>query len=124
MEIGPIFRALTRNKARFLLVSLEMALTLAIALNCINLIQDMRRQMNRATGLDEDNIIVAQSLPFAPDFKEEGYLENSRKVDLELLRGLPGVRLTLCTAAQKGRPACRGRAIGAAGQDCLDCSWH
>jgi putative ABC transport system permease protein len=91
MEIGPILRALLRNKIRFLLISLEVALTLAIALNCINMMQNMRWQMSRPTGLDEDKIIIARSMPFSPDFKDEGYLDNSRKADLELLRGLPGV---------------------------------
>jgi putative ABC transport system permease protein len=91
MEIGPILRALIRNKIRFLLISLEVALTLAIVLNCINMMQDMRWQMNRPTGLDEDNIIVARSMPFSPDFKEDGYFDNCRKADLEMLRGLPGV---------------------------------
>ena len=91
MEIGPILRALFRNKIRFLLVSLEVALTLAIVLNCINMMQDMRWQMNRPTGLDEENIIIARSTPFAPEFKEDGYFNNIRESDLSMLRGLPGV---------------------------------
>jgi hypothetical protein len=33
MELGPIFRALFRNKTRVFLVALEVALTLAIVVN-------------------------------------------------------------------------------------------
>ncbi|MFQ5741951.1 MAG: hypothetical protein ACE5JX_23405 [Acidobacteriota bacterium] len=32
------------------------------------------------------------SRPFSADFREEGYRDNSREADLELLRTLPGVR--------------------------------
>ena len=36
MEFGPIFRALLHNKARFWLIAVEVALTLAIVANCVN----------------------------------------------------------------------------------------
>ena len=48
--------------------------------------------MSRPTGMDEENIIVILSQPFAEDFREEGYLDNARKADLELLRATPGIR--------------------------------
>ena len=92
MEIGPIVRALTRNKTRCILIGIEVALTLAIVLNCINMMLKTKSDMDRVTGIDEKNIIAVRSQPFAPDFKEEAYLENSRKADLLLLRSLPGVR--------------------------------
>ncbi len=92
MELGPIFKALSRNKTRFVLISLEVSLTLAIVVNCINMVLDLRHQMNRPTGLDEAGIIAVTSHPFAEDFKEDGYFENARKADLKLLRSLPGVR--------------------------------
>lgn len=92
MELGPIFRTLLRNKTRLILISIEVALTLAIVVNCVNMMQDMQWQMDRPTGLDESNIIVVRSLPFSDDFQDEEYLENSRKADVELLKALPGVR--------------------------------
>ncbi|UCF38940.1 MAG: FtsX-like permease family protein [Acidobacteriota bacterium] len=91
MELGPIAKTLIRNKIRFLLIGLEVSLTLAIVLNCINMMQDLQWQIDRPTGLDEEGIIVVRSRPFSQDFREEGYLENSRKADLELMRNLPGV---------------------------------
>ncbi len=91
MEFGPILRTLLRNKTRFILIAIEVALTLAIAVNCVNMMQDMQRQMDEPTGIDEANIIVVRSLPFSEDFKNDEYLDNSRKADVRLLNALPGV---------------------------------
>ena len=92
MEIGPILRALARNKTRFVLIAIEVALTLAIVINCVNMMLKIRHDLNRPTGIDENNIVVVRSQPFAPDFKEEAYLDNARKADVALLSSLPGVR--------------------------------
>lgn len=92
MEIGPIIKALFRSKTRFLLIGLEVALTLAIVVNCVNMMLDIQNTINSPTGLDEAGIIVVRSQPFAEEFKEEGYFENARKADLDLLRSLPGVK--------------------------------
>ncbi len=92
MEIGPIIKALFRSKTRFLLISLEVALTLAIVVNCVNMMLDIRHTIDSPTGLDEAGIIVIRSQPFAEDFKEDGYFDNARKADLDLLRSLPGIR--------------------------------
>ena len=92
MELGPILRALLRNKTRFILISLEVALTLGIVVNCINMMRDLTAKMARPTGLAEGEILVVRSSLFAPEFSEEGYRQNSRKADLALLRALPGVK--------------------------------
>ncbi len=92
MEFGPIFRALLRNKTRFVLISLEVALTLGIIVNCINMMQDLRAKMYRPTGIAEAEIVVIRSSLFAPEFREEGYRDNARKADLALLRALPGAK--------------------------------
>lgn len=92
MELGPIVKALFRSKTRFLLISLEVALTLAIVVNCVNMVQDVRHRMARDTGLDEAGLFVVTSQPFAEEFKEDGYFKNSREADLRLLRELAGVR--------------------------------
>jgi putative ABC transport system permease protein len=47
MEIGPIFRSLIHHKTRFWLITFEIALTLAIVANCINMILDQRSSMLR-----------------------------------------------------------------------------
>lgn len=91
MEFGPILRTLLRNKTRFMLITIEVALTLAIAVNCVNMMQDMQRQMDEPTGIDVSNIIVVRSLPFSEDFRDEEYLKNCQRADAELIRALPGV---------------------------------
>ena len=55
MEIGPIFRSLIHHKSRFWLITVEIALTLAIVANCLNMILDQRSRVVRPTGLDEEN---------------------------------------------------------------------
>jgi putative ABC transport system permease protein len=91
MELGPILKTLLRNKVRYTLIGAEVAMTLAVGVNCINMMQDLRWQMDRPTGLDEAGIIVVTIQPFDPDFREKGYLDECRRSDLELLRALPGV---------------------------------
>jgi len=92
MEFGPILRSMGRNKVRYGLIVAEVALTLAIVVNCVNMIGDARREMARPSGFDDDNIISVRSTPFSPAFKEQGYSDNSRNADLETLRRIPGVR--------------------------------
>ena len=45
MPIGPIFRAMTHNRTRVVLIILEIAVTLAIVTNCVNMIVDERSKM-------------------------------------------------------------------------------
>src|SRR5688572_27546141 len=91
MEIGPIIRALGRNKTRFGLIALEIALTLAIVTNCVTMILYARKKMVRLSGFDDSNIVTLRSTPFDPAFREDGYLDNSVRADLEALRSMPGV---------------------------------
>jgi putative ABC transport system permease protein len=91
MELGPIVRALRRNKTRFGLIAFEIALTLAIVTNCVTMILEARTKMARKSGFDDANIVSLRSVPFEPAFKEDGYLDNSLKEDLAKLRAMPGV---------------------------------
>ena len=51
LELGPILRSMRRNKVRFGLIVLEIALTLAIVANCVTMIVDARKQDGAALGL-------------------------------------------------------------------------
>src|SRR6266581_3314859 len=44
MEFGPILRSMRRSKVRYGLIVAEVALTLAIVANCVNMIRDSLRQ--------------------------------------------------------------------------------
>jgi putative ABC transport system permease protein len=99
MEIGPIFRALTHQKSRFWLITLEIALTLAIVANCLNMIAHERSKMQRPTGVDEEHLLAVTSEPFAPEFEDDDYVQASYDEDLRALRALPGVRAATGTSA-------------------------
>jgi putative ABC transport system permease protein len=92
MEMGPIVRALRRNKVRAGLIVAEIALTLAIVTNCVAMIVDARGKMTRASGFDDDNIVSVRSAPFDTAFKEDGFVDNALAGDLAALRALPGVK--------------------------------
>jgi putative ABC transport system permease protein len=92
MELGPICRALFHSKSRVILVVIEVALTLAVAVNCVVMIADQRKKIVRPTGIDEENLLVVKSEPFDPAFKDRAYLRHAIEEDLRTLRALPGVR--------------------------------
>ena len=92
MELGPIFRAMTRHRARFLLIALEVALTLAIVANSVSLILDARAEMTRPSGFDEDNLIYAVSTAFADELQDPARASQLLDEDMRTLAALPGVR--------------------------------
>ena len=87
MEIRPILSAMMRNKTGAILIALQIALTLAIVCNAVFIIHDRITQMARPSGMDEENIFVANLSAYKPDYNADSAI----KTDLALLRGLPGV---------------------------------
>jgi putative ABC transport system permease protein len=87
MEIGPIWRAMMRNKTGAILIALQIAVTMAIMVNAISIIQERGRMMARPSGIDEHNIFTIASVGFAETFNERATIEE----DLATLRALPGV---------------------------------
>ncbi len=98
MELGPILRAIRRNKARFGLIAVEVALTLAVVVNCLALIADARKKMARPSGFDDDNILQVESTPFDEAFREQGYRQQAARSDIDALRAMPGVRAATNTS--------------------------
>jgi len=92
VEFGPILRAIRRNKVRYGLIMAEIALTLAIVVNCVNMIREARREMAIDSGFDDANILSVRSTPFDETFREAGYRDNEVRRDLEALRAIPGVK--------------------------------
>jgi putative ABC transport system permease protein len=87
MEIGPIWRAMLRNKTGAILIALQIAVTMAIMVNAISIMQERGRMMARPSGIDEHNIFSISSIGFAEDFNERVTIEE----DLAALRAMPGV---------------------------------
>jgi len=87
LETGLIIRALLRNKMGALLIALQIALTMTIMVNAIFMIQDRQVQMNRASGLDEQNTFYLTNTVFGQDYN----LQAQMQVDLDAIRKTPGV---------------------------------
>ncbi len=88
MEFGPIWRALMRQKSSYILIALQIAVTMALMVNAIAIIQERSRLMKRPTGVDEDNVFYLNSVSFDPDIDHEALIIE----DLDAIRNFPGVR--------------------------------
>jgi putative ABC transport system permease protein len=91
-NIGPIIRAMNHNRTRVVLVVLEIALTLAIVTNCINVILSERAQMRQKSGFDDDNIVRLNIRPFDAQFKDAAFIDNVIDQDVRTIQSVPGVQ--------------------------------
>lgn len=87
METGPIWRAMLRNKTSYLLIAIQIAVTMAIMVNAISIIQERSRMMARPSGVDEDNIFYLSNISFAENFDSRSAADE----DLRKIRSTPGV---------------------------------
>ncbi len=87
MEFGPIWRAMMRNKSGYVLIALQIAVTMAIMVNAIAIMQERSSLMARPSGLDEANTFAFVSVGFAPEMNNKTLIDE----DLDTLRSLPGV---------------------------------
>ncbi len=97
MTLHPIFAALRKHKAGVVLIALQIALTLAIVCNALFIIGQRIQNVNRPTGLIEDNLfLISQQWVGAPDADKPAgaeQLDAMMKEDLAALRNMPdGVR--------------------------------
>ncbi|HXH39824.1 MAG TPA: FtsX-like permease family protein [Thermoanaerobaculia bacterium] len=91
MEFGPIIRSLNRNRIRFLLIVIQIAITLAVVTNAITMIRTANENMNKKSGFDDDNIVWVRTRPFSPAFKDLPYRISVINADLRAIQGIPGV---------------------------------
>jgi putative ABC transport system permease protein len=87
MEIGPIWRTILRNKSSYVLIALQIAVTMALMVNAIAIIQERTRLMGRPTGIDEDNIFTFNSTGFDPNMDFQALVAE----DLDAIRNHPGI---------------------------------
>jgi putative ABC transport system permease protein len=88
MEFGPIWRAMMRSKGGYILIALQIAVTMAIMVNAIAIMQERGSRMARPSGLDEANTFAFVSVGFVPDMNNQALINE----DLDTLRNLPGVK--------------------------------
>lgn len=92
MNIGPIIRAMKHNRTRVILIVLEIALTLAIVTNCVNIILAERAKMSEPSGFDDENILWFRAKPFAPEYQETAFIDNIIDADVRSIAAIPGVK--------------------------------
>jgi putative ABC transport system permease protein len=83
----PILSALLRNRTGAVLVSLQIAIALAVLVNAVYIVQQRIELMSRPTAIDDANIFVVSSTGFTRDFDALA----SMREDLAYLHGVPGV---------------------------------
>ncbi|HET9818667.1 MAG TPA: FtsX-like permease family protein [Rhodanobacteraceae bacterium] len=96
MKLHPILAALKKHKAGVTLITLQIALTLAIVVNAVFIIGQRIDRINRPSGLDENNLfVVTQGWVGAPSGDDEGGVEKldaMQQADVATLRNLPDVQ--------------------------------
>lgn len=87
MDIKPILSSLRRSPTGALLVALQIALALAIAVNSMYIIVQRMELLNRDHGVDVEHSFVVSWVPIAGKFAGEPAMRE----DLQVLGSLPGV---------------------------------
>ena len=87
MHFRPILSALLRNKTGAVLVVLQIAITMAVIVNALFIINERLEKMNRDPGFDVANMITFQSWGFAEDYDHE----TAVRQDVDFISSLPGV---------------------------------
>jgi putative ABC transport system permease protein len=87
MAIGPIWRASLRNKTGPVLIAIQIALTLAVLVNSVFIIQQRIEKINRPTGMDIENIFTVFSSGIGEDFDGQANAD----LDVAAIAAIPGV---------------------------------
>ncbi|HEX7326547.1 MAG TPA: FtsX-like permease family protein [Rhodanobacteraceae bacterium] len=96
MTLPPILAALRKHKSGVVLITLQIALTLAVVCNAVFIIARRVERVQRPTGMDEHNLfLIQQQFVNAPSgdtvaARDKRYAMVSG--DLQILRGLPDVQ--------------------------------
>jgi putative ABC transport system permease protein len=95
MDIRPILSSLRRSPTGAILVALQVALALAVALNSLYIVVQRIELITRDPGLDLANTFVMGWMPLGDKFGGEAAMRE----DLQILRSLPGVVAATVTNA-------------------------
>jgi len=87
MGFGPMISSLMRSKTGPMLVALQIAVTLAIVINSLYIVLQRVEKINRNTGMDVENVIIAYVRGFGENFDVVDSIRN----DVDLLKSIPGV---------------------------------
>lgn len=123
MELGPIWRSLKRNKAGYILIATQIAVTMAIMINAIAIMQQRAQDMARPSGTDEPNIFTFASTAFVPDTDMRSLIEE----DVDAIRRLPGVVDVVATNSfplRQGGSASGFALEAGAGKDSISAAYY
>ena len=95
LNIRPILSSLLRNRTGALLVSLQIALALAILVNATYIVKQRLDSIYRSTGIDDANMFAIETSGFTSRYD----YASSVRDDLAYLRGLDGVVAATATNA-------------------------
>src|SRR5690349_13378216 len=87
-HIRPILSALLRNRTGAALVSLQIAIALAVVANGVYIVKQHWDVLRTPSGLDVDNIFVVMTEGYVRNFNHEAMLRE----DLAWLRSLDGIK--------------------------------
>lgn len=93
MHFRPIFSALMRSPVGLILICLQVALTLAIIANSLQIVKTRMDGTQITAGIDEDNIFSFYSVGFTDGFDSEA----TTRQDLDYLNQYPGVLSAMST---------------------------
>ena len=101
LNIRPVLRALLRNRTGAVLVSVQVAIALAVLVNAAYITVQRFEKVHRPTGIDEQNIMVIESAGFTSRFRQGPSVQE----DLAYLRGL---RAVIAATASNAVPLASG----------------
>ena len=88
MEIRPILSAMWRNKVGACLIALQIAVTLAVVVNALFIINGRIEKISAPVGIDVDNIFTLTTVALSTNQDPEQLIKD----DLAQIRAIPGVR--------------------------------
>jgi putative ABC transport system permease protein len=86
-DLRPVFMTLWRNRTGAVLVSLQVAITLAVLVNAAWVVKQRLDAITQPAGFDVENTFAVASAGFAHDFD----FQATMREDLAYLRSVPGV---------------------------------
>jgi putative ABC transport system permease protein len=87
LNVRPILSALLRNWTGPLLVAAQVAITLAVLVNAVYIVEQRVAKIGRTSGMDVQNIFVVRNVGVTEKYAHEATI----RADLAYLRGKPGV---------------------------------
>jgi putative ABC transport system permease protein len=109
MHFGPIFRALMRNKTGTLLLTIQIALTLAVLMNAIALMLRSNELISLETGVEQSNLVLFDHTAFDAAYDDVSFRKLRLEEDLLLLRQIEGV---VGATASNGAPSLHSSSDG------------